>query len=130
MAATFDITVRADRDFWLPVYLQTFRGNPLNMTGFTVVMTVKDSLGDTDAQAMYKSEPHPQHNLLGFGYCAFKITHEQCASWWKPDGSGPIADTIIYDVSCQDIATPPTWATLLEGSVTIIGPVTLDVGTP
>ena len=44
MAIQHDITVDADRDYYLSVILQTGLTNPANLTGYIVTMAVKKSL--------------------------------------------------------------------------------------
>ena len=127
MAAVFNITVRADREFYLPVNVVTALGNPANMTGYQLAMTIKKAQGDSDAKALYKAAPWVKN--LGFGQFTFQVTRTQNAGWWvaPPSGSGAITSTMVYDVSCLDIAAPPNMVTLLEGSVAVIGPVTLSI---
>jgi hypothetical protein len=127
MAAENDITVRADRDFYLNCALITALGNPANLTGYQIEMTVKKVQADPDSLALYKGLPWVAN--LPFGQFTFHIPRAQNAGWWviTPSGSGPITSTIVYDVSCLDIAIPPNMVTLMEGSVSIIGPVTVNI---
>lgn len=127
MAAEFNVTVRADRDFYLPVVMVTGLGNPANLTGFNLMMTVKKTQGDTDATALYKGAPWTAN--LPFGQFTFHVARTVTALWWvaPPSGSGPLTSTMVYDVSCLDIAAPPNMITLLEGSVSVIGPVTVTI---
>jgi hypothetical protein len=126
MAAEYNITVRADRDFWLPIHVQTGEGNPCNFTGYTIVLTVKGSINDADASALFKSAPYT--SSLQFGTFTFRIPRATNNAWWTP--SGAITSTMVYDCSCQDVSAPANWATLLEGTVSVIGPVTRTVGIP
>jgi hypothetical protein len=124
MAVQYDITVRADRDFYLPVSLVSEQNNPSNLAGYLPVMTVKKALSDADAQALYKGGPWSQN--LSFGQFTFKIPRGTNAAWFV--GSGPIASSVVYDVSIQDTAAiAVNWVTLVEGAVTIIGPVTKTI---
>jgi hypothetical protein len=127
MAAVFNITVRAGREFYLPVNVVTALGNPANMSGYQLEMTIKKAQGDTDAQALYKSAPWVKN--LAFGQFTFQVTRAQNAGWWvaPPSGSGALSSTMVYDVSCLDVAIPPNMVTLLEGSVGMIGPVTVTI---
>jgi hypothetical protein len=124
VAAEFDITVRTDRDFYLPVTVVTALGNPANLTGYQIEMTVKAHQTDTDSAALYKGSPWL--SKLPFGQFTFHIPRTQNSSWWQASG-GPISMTIVYDVACLDIAIPPNMVTLLEGGVTLIGPVTQTI---
>jgi hypothetical protein len=119
--------VRADREFYLPVNIITALGNPANLTGYQPTMTVKKKQGDGDALALYKSAPWVKN--LSFGQFTFQITRTQNAGWWvpPPSGSGALTTTMVYDVTTLDIATPPNLVTLLEGTVSVIGPVTVSI---
>jgi hypothetical protein len=128
VAVPYNITVRADRDYYLPVNVQTGLGNPANLTGYLPVMTVKANIYDDDAHALFKSGPYTSN--LPFGSFAFHIPRATNNGWWKapPSGSGAISTVMVYDVSCADAATPaPNWNTLVEGSVTVVGPVTRTI---
>jgi hypothetical protein len=127
MATQFNITVRASRDFYLPVTILTALDNPANLTGYQVVMTVKKAQGDPDSLALFKAPPYLSN--LALGQFAFHITPAQNKTWWvaPPSGSGALTATMVYDVSCLDIAIPPNIVTLLEGSVSVIGPVTVTI---
>lgn len=125
MAVTYNLTIRADRDYFLPVTVVTQQGNPANMTNYLVTMTVKNSVNDADNVALFKSST-PYAVNLPFGTFTFKIPRSVTNVWWVAP-SGPISTTMVYDVSCQDIATVQNWSTLLEGSVTVIGPVTRTI---
>lgn len=126
MAAEFNITVRAGRDFYLPVKLITALGNPANLTNYQLEMTVKKLQSDPDSSALYKGGPGWIN--LAFGHFTFHITPAENSGWWEVSTPGspgaPISNTIVYDVSCLDIANPPNFVTLLEGTVGILGPVT------
>ena len=123
MAAEYNITVRADRDFYLPISVVTAATNPVGLTDYLAVMTVKAHIADSDAQALYKGPPWSSN--LGFGQMTFKIGRATNASWFV--GSGPVSSSIVYDVAVQDVAMQPNWITLMEGSVTVIGPVTKSI---
>jgi hypothetical protein len=124
VAAEFDIVVRTDRDFYLPVTVVTALGNPANLAGYQIEMTVKKVQTDMDGAALYKSPPWISN--LTFGQFTFHIARTQNSSWWQASG-GPISTTIAYDVACLDIAIPPNMVTLLEGAVTLIGPITQTI---
>jgi hypothetical protein len=124
VAVQYNIIVRADRDFYLPVSLVSEQNNPSNLTGYLPVMTVKTNLAQADAAALYHGGPWSQN--LAFGQFTFKIPRGTNANWFV--GSGPISTSVVYDVSVQDTAALATnWVTLVEGSVTIIGPVTKTI---
>jgi hypothetical protein len=127
MAAEFNITVRADRDFYLPVTVITGLGNPANMTGYQLEMTIKKAQGDPDSLALFKAPPYLTN--LAFGQFSFHIKPAQNSGWWvaPPSGSGALTTTMVYDVTCLDIAIPPNMVTLLEGAVSMIGPVTVSI---
>lgn len=130
MAAEFPITVRAGRDFYLRCNMVTALGNPANLTGYQIEMTVKGAQGDTDANALYKQAPWFLNLPIGQFY--FHITPTQNSPWWVvPSGDNangaPITSTMVYDVSCLDIADPSNLITLMEGSVGVIGPVTVTI---
>jgi len=127
MAAENDIVVEADRDFYLNCQMITGLGNPANMAGFQIMMTVKKIQSDPDTLALYKAAPAVSN--LAFGQFSFHISHSQNAGWWlvPPSGSGAITQTMVYDVSCLDIAIPPNLITLIEGGVTVTGPVTISI---
>jgi len=124
VAAEFPIVVRTDRDFWLPVTVVTALGNPANMQGYQIEMTVKKVQTDSDAAALFKSPPVITN--LVFGQFTFHIPRAVNSPWWAPSG-GPVTTTIVYDVSCLDIAIPPNMITLIEGPVSLIGPVTVSI---
>ena|SRR5215472_5497680 len=123
MATEFNITVRADRDFYLPVSVVTALGNPADLTNFQPMMTVKKVQTDPDASALYKQAPTVEN--LPFGKFTFHITPTQNSGWWI--GGAPVTTTIVYDVSTLDIAIPPNLVTLMEGTVAVIGPVTVAI---
>ena len=125
MAVTYNLTVRADRDYYLPVSVITGEGHPADFSGYQVTMTVKKTINDDDATALFKSST-PFASRLDFGEFTFKIPRSTNNSWWvaPPSGSGAISSVMVYDVTVQDVAAPPNWTTMLEGSVTVIGPVT------
>jgi hypothetical protein len=50
MAVKYDITVRCDRDYYLPIAVQTGQNNPAGLTGYIAVMTVKAHVTDSDAK--------------------------------------------------------------------------------
>jgi hypothetical protein len=124
VAVQYNIVVRADRDYYLPVQVQTSQGNPANLTGYIVTMTVKKQVSDDDAHALFKSQPYVSN--LSLGQFSFHIPRATNNAWWlnPPSGSGPVSSVIVYDVSCQDSAASPNWSTLVEGGVSVIGPVT------
>jgi hypothetical protein len=127
MAAEFDIIVRADRDFYLPLQMITSLGNPANLTNFQLKMTVKQAQGDPDAIALFAGTPIGGANLA-FGIFTFHITPTQNQSWWvsTPGEIGaPLSTTMVYDVSCKDLDN--NFITLMEGSVGVIGPVTVAI---
>jgi hypothetical protein len=127
VAVKYDITVRADRDFYLPITVQTTLGNPASLTSYIPVMTVKSTVNDPDAKALYKSQPWAAN--LPVGQFTFKIPRATNNAWYvaPPSGSGPVSSTIVYDVAMQDVAPVKNWVTLLEGGVTIIPPVTRSI---
>ena len=127
MAAQNDIVVRAGRDFYLNVEMITGLGNPANLTGFQLEMTVKKVQGDPDSLALYKGVPSLSN--LPFGTFSFHIPRTQNAGWWvpPPSGSGALTSTMVYDVSCLDINLVPNMITLIEGAVSVIGPVTVTI---
>lgn len=124
MAIQHDITVDADRDYYLSVILQTGLTNPANLTGYIVTMAVKKSINDADAQALFKSQPYWSN--LPFGQFIFHIPRTTNNAWWIP-GSGPITATIVYDVAAQDAAPSPNWITFVTGNVTVNGPVSRTI---
>jgi hypothetical protein len=127
MAVTYNITVRADRDYYLPITVQTDLNNPAGLTGYICVMTVKRTVNDPDAAALFKGQPFSSN--LGLGRFTFHIPRAINNTWWvsPPSGSGPVSTSIAYDVSVQDSAPSPNWVTLLEGSVTVIAPLTRTI---
>ena len=127
MAVQNNIVVRADRDFYLNCEMVTALGNPANLLGYQIEMTVKKVQGDPDSLSLYKGLPWVAN--LPFGQFTFHITAAQTKPWWvnTASGSGPITNSVVYDVSCLDIAIPPNFVTLIEGAVSIIGPVTQSI---
>lgn len=123
MAVKYDIVVRCDRDYYLPISVQTSQNNPAGLSGYLCVMTVKKSVVDSDASALFKGQPWSSN--LSFGQMTFKIPRGTNNAWYV--GSGPIASSIVYDVTVQDTATVANWTTLVEGNVTVIPPVTKTV---
>jgi|SRR5215472_6946876 len=123
MATEFNITVRADRDFYLPVSVVTALGNPADLTNYQIELTVKKVQTDPDAAALYKQPPATKD--LPFGQFTFHITAAENAGWWV--SGAPISTTMVYDVACLDIAIPPNLVTLMEGTVAVIGPVTVAI---
>ena len=121
MAVQYDIEIRADRDFYLPISVVSEQNNPSDFTGYLPVMTVKTNLAQADASALYHGGPWSQN--LSFGQFTFKIARSVNAAWFV--GSGPISTSVVYDVVVQDTAAiAVNWVTLVEGNVSIIGPVT------
>ena len=115
--------MRCDRDYYLPISVQTTQNNPAGLTGYLAVMTVKKAITDMDAAALYKGAPWASN--LGFGQFTFKIPRTTNNAWFV--GSGPVSSTIVYDVSLQDVAAVPNWVTLVEGAVTVIPAVTKTI---
>jgi hypothetical protein len=125
VSVEYDITVQADRDYYLPISLVTDQNNPANLTGYIVTMCVKKTINDPDASALFKSAP--SWTNLPFGKFTFHVPRATNNAWWIP-GSGQITNTIVYDVAVQDIATPtPNWVTLVTGNVTVMGPISRSI---
>jgi len=121
MATEFPIEVEAGRDFYLNCAMQTGLKNPANCTGFQLKMTVKKVQTDSDANALFQGTPIVGADLA-FGKFSFHMTPAQTNPFWV--NGAPVTDTIVYDVSTLDIANPPNFVTLIEGPVSVVGPVT------
>jgi hypothetical protein len=119
--AKLDIEVICGRDFYLAIQNQTAAGNPWDLRGYLTYMTVKASINDPDASALYQGAPYSANP--GFGQLTFQLSHALTGPWWPP-GSGPISTAIVYDVAYADDATPVrNWNTVLSGAVTLAQPV-------
>jgi len=127
MAAQYDIVIRCDRDYYYPVKVQTSLSNPANFTSYLPVLTIKKSVNDPDASALFKS--FPWYSNLPFGSFTFKVPRATSNGWWlfSPSGSGAVSTTIVYDVSVQDASAIPNWVTLIEGGVSLLPPVTRTI---
>jgi hypothetical protein len=124
MAVSYDIEVRQNRDFYLPVSVVTADTFfPANLSNYLPVMTVKAHVTDSDAAALYKGPPWGSN--LPFGQFTFRIARSVNNLWWA--GSGPVSTSIVYDVSVQDTAMTPDWVTLVEGNVTVVPAVTKSI---
>jgi hypothetical protein len=124
--ATLDLTVVCARDFYLSITNQTAAGKPFAIVNYVAVMTVKTSIDDPDANALYQGGPWATD--YGFGKLTFKLAHDLTGSWWPPGSGGPVSTAVVYDVAYADAATPErNWNTILSGAVHLEQPVTVVI---
>ena len=118
MTAQQDLTFYAKRDNTVDVSIITNAGNPVDLTGYDLVLTIKALLTDADTAALYQGAPaffNPP-----FGKFSFLVPLATTgAAAWAAATSG------VHDISA---ITPSGYAvTLLAGTSTIVQPVTQTI---
>jgi hypothetical protein len=102
------------RDNTLCITLQTNAGNPVDLTGYKLQLTIKAQMTDSDTDALYQGPPNMTDRT--FGQFSFLVPNSitDNAAWTA-------ATTGYYDVS---MVTPSgKEATLIMGDVAIVQPV-------
>ena len=120
--AKLDIAVTCGRDFYISLTNQTSLGNPWDLRGYVTWMTVKASINDPDASALFSSGPYASD--LGFGKVSFKLPHETTINWWTA-GTGPVSANAVYDIAYSDVNH--NFSTVLSGVVTLLQSVTISI---
>jgi hypothetical protein len=116
MANVLNITQERFRNLLIADQWLTNLGNPVDLTGCTIALTIKNSAGDPDASALYKSEA-PTINYP-FGLYSFELTPTQVTA--LNSGSGTV--TLVYDVSLK--TQTARQYTVYGGTLTLTEPVT------
>lgn len=118
MTAEQDITLYAKRDNTLDITIQTNAGNPVDLTGYKIVMTVKAQITDADAAALYQGPPGYANPPFGRISFLVPLATTSGTAW-------ATAATGFYDVT----AVIPSGYTvsLLAGAVTVVQPITQTV---
>jgi hypothetical protein len=114
MSANQSLTFYAKRDNTLDITIRTNAGNPVDLTGYKLQLTIKALLSDVDTAALYQGPPSFVN--LQFGRFSFlvPIATTNDTSW--------VAVTAgFYDVST--VTPSGKTSTLLGGNVTIVQPV-------
>ena len=112
MSATLDLTLYQMRDNTIDVSLMTAVLNPVDLTGYKLICTVKALITDADSAALYQGEPKTFNPP--FGRFSFLIPIATTNGWTATQG--------IWDVTC---VTPTNLhSTLIGGNVTIVPAVT------
>lgn len=118
MTAEQDITLYAKRDNTLDITIQTNAGNPVDLTNYKIVMTVKAQMADADSAALYQGPPGYANAPFGRISFLVPLATTTGAAWAS-------ATTGFYDVTA---VTPSNYTvSLLAGAVTFVQPVTQSV---
>jgi hypothetical protein len=118
VTAQQDLTFYAKRDNTVDVSIITAAGNPVDLTGYDLVLTIKKLITDSDASALYQGKPAFFNAPFGkFSFLVPLATTSNAA--WAAASSG------VHDISA---ITPSKYSvTLLAGASTIVQPVTQTI---
>jgi hypothetical protein len=108
MPAQFDIDIQCGRDYTLALNYQTAAGNPIDLTGFEIILTIKKLITDTDAEAIFQLlAPSSDPSTLVFGNFYFQIPNSETAGF-------PAATAGVYGI---DLVSPTAYEwELMQGA--------------